>query len=92
MKCNMLWSDEDKGDFMTCAKQCFLKVSGNVDGNRQFSSIRTLDKLPTDNISYFEIGIVNAGNSNGIGISPKTTDTNRPPRLDLDTIGYQGDE
>jgi hypothetical protein len=51
-----------------------------------------LEKLPTDKPSYFEIGIVNGGNTNriSVGISLKTTKTNRAPGWDVDTIGYWG--
>ena len=89
----MFWSDSDKGDFITCTGQCFLKFTGNIDGWRQLSSIRTLDKLPIDKPSYFEIEVMDGGFSNGIaiGISLKTTETNRPPGWDVGTIGYHGD-
>ena len=94
MENTMLWSNSDKGDFITCTEQKFLKFTGDVDGNSQASAIRTLDNLPSDKITYFEIGVVNGGRTNGIaiGISPNTTGTSRLPGWDADTIGYHGGE
>ena len=93
----MVWSDSDKGDFITYTNQSnqdYLKFTGNVEGKQQVSSIRTLDKLPTHELSCFEMVVVNGGKSNGIaiGISTKTTNTNRAPGWDKNTIGYHGDE
>ena len=93
---SLIWSDSDKGNFITCtnqSNQAFLKFTGDVEGLQQLSSIRALYKLPTHEITYFEVVVVNGGKSNGIaiGISTKTTKINYPPGWDRNTIGYHGD-